>query len=160
VHQRAAFAESFRMTNAESRAIFAAERRIPMQKTTLGAVALILTALLGIATAITSLDARLTEAEGRALADLRRTACNARALTFDAQLACARIEPDTGWAVHRLPIPGFFGLITWLTLGFGLAMLARPDEDSVADMGSTEERERQRKLALAAQAKLREEEAK
>jgi hypothetical protein len=131
-----------------------------MQKTTIGAVALILTVLLGIATAITLLDARMTEEEGRALADLRRTACNARALTFEGQLACAKIEPNTGWAVHRLPVPGFLGLITWLTLGFGLAMLARPDEDSAADLGSTEERERQRKLALAAQAKLREEEAK
>jgi len=131
-----------------------------MQKSMIGTAALLLTALLGIATAITLLDARITEAEGRALADLRRPACNARALTFEAQLACARIEPDTGWAVHRLPIPAFFGLITWLTLGFGLAMLAKPNEDSAADMGSTEERERQRKLALAAQAKLREDEAK
>ena len=131
-----------------------------MQKSTIGTTALILTAVLGILTAITSLDARLTEAEGRALADLQRQACNARALIFEAQLACARIEPDTGWAVHRLPIPGFFGLITWLTLGFGVAMLAKPDEDSPADMASTEERERQRKLALAAQEKMREEQSK
>ena len=131
-----------------------------MQKTTIGAVALILTALLGIATAITLLDARMTEEEGRALADLRRTACNARALTFEGQLACARIQPESGFVVARMGIAGFFALATLITLGFGLAMLARPDEDSAADMGSTEERERQRKLALAAQAKLREEEAK
>ena len=131
-----------------------------MERTTIGTTALILTAVLGILTAITLLDARLTEAEGRALADLQRQACNARALTFEAQLACARIEPDTGWAVHRLPIPGFFGLITWLTLGFGLAMLAKPDEDSPADMASTEERERLRKRALAAQEKMREEQSK
>jgi hypothetical protein len=131
-----------------------------MQKSTIGTAALLLTALLGIATAISLLNARMTEEEGRAIATLQRQACLARTFPPNDLSRCPPLEPETGWVVHRLPIAGFFGLITWLTLGFGAAMLARPDEDTAADLGSTEERERQRKLAMAAQAKLREEEAK
>jgi hypothetical protein len=149
------------MTNAEGRAIFTAERRIlPMEKSTIGKGALVLAMLLCIAAGLSLLEARTTPAEAKALADLRRIGCNAQALTFDAQLACARIQPESGFVVARMGVAGFFGLATLITLGFGLAMLARPNVDKLPDMGRTEERERQRRLALAAQAKMREEEAK
>ena len=131
-----------------------------MEKSTIGKGALAFAILLALATGLSLLEARTTPAEAKALADRRRIGCNAQALTFDAQLACARIQPETGFVVARMGIAGFFGLATLITLGFGLAMLAKPNEDKLPDMGRTEERERQRKLALAAQAKLREEKAK
>ncbi len=128
-----------------------------MEKSTIGKGALVLAILLGIATGLSLLEARTRPEEAKALADLRRIACNAQALTFDAQLACARIQPEPGFVVARMGIAGFFGLATLITLGFGLAMLARPNADKLPDMGSTADRERQRRLALAAQEKLREE---
>ncbi len=131
-----------------------------MEKSTIGKGALVLAMLLCIAAGLSLLEARTTPAEAKALADLRRIGCNAQALTFDAQLACARIQPESGFVVARMGVAGFFGLATLITLGFGLAMLARPNVDKLPDMGRTEERERQRRLALAAQAKMREEEAK
>ena len=160
VHQRATFAESFRMTNAQAFAIFAAERRIPMQKSTIGKGALVFAAVLGILTALSVIAARTSPEEAKALAELKRMGCNAMATTFDAQLACARIQPEAAFITEKLKISGFFAITTLMSLGFGLAMLARPDADKPADMGSTEERARQRRLTLAAQEKLREEQSK
>lgn len=127
-----------------------------MEKSTIGKFALALCGVFILLTAFSVLSAQTTPEEAKALANLRRAACNAQALTFDAQLACARIQPESGFVVARMGIAGFFGLATLITLGFGLAMLAKPNEDKLPDMGSTPERERQRRLALAAQEKLRE----
>lgn len=131
-----------------------------MERTTIGKFALALCGVFILLTAISVLSAQTTPGEAKALATLRRAACNAQALTFDAQLACARIQPESGFVIARMGTAGFFGLAALITLGFGLAMLARPDTDRPADMGRTEERERQRKLALAAQAKMRAEQSK
>ena len=131
-----------------------------MERTTIGKGALVLAAVLGIVTALSVIAARTSPEEAKALADLKRIGCNAMATTFEAQLACARIQPEAAFITEKLKISGFFAITTLMSLGFGLAMLARPDADKPADMGSTEERARQRKLALAAQEKLREEQSK
>jgi hypothetical protein len=131
-----------------------------MERTTIGKLALALCGVFILLTIFAVMEARTTPAEAKALADLRRIGCNAQALTFDAQLACARIQPESGFVVARMGVAGFFGLATLITLGFGLAMLAKPDTDRPADLASTAERDRQRRLALAAQEKLRKEKSK
>lgn len=126
-----------------------------MERNTIGRIALALFGALLLLTILAVVSARMTPEEASAVAALRRATCDAKALTFDAQLACGRIQPEAGFIMARLNLAGFFGLAALITLGFALAMLAKPNADRPADMGSQAERARQRRLALAAQEKLR-----
>ena len=132
-----------------------------MEKSTIGKGALILAAMLGLFTAASLLAARTSPEEARALAELRRIGCAAQAFTIEAQTRCQQIQPEPAFITERLKISGFFAITTLMALGFGLAMLAKPDGYSPPPrLDSQRERDRQRRLALAAQEKLREERAK
>ena len=131
-----------------------------MQKSKIGVAALVLAAFFAVLTAMHLVLARLTDEESRASTQLKRETCLAQAIMPADQARCRSIEPETGFVVARLPIPGFFAITTLMALGFGLAMLAKPDADKPADIRSISDRERQRRLTLAAQEKLREERAR
>lgn len=128
-----------------------------MKRTSIGKFAIALCGIFILLTIFAIMAAQMTPEEASTLAAARRIACNAQAITFDAQLACARIKPEGGFVIARMGVAGFFGLAALITLGFGLAMLAKPTSDAPADLTNTDERARQRRLALAAQEKLREE---
>jgi hypothetical protein len=150
------------MTNAARIARLATERSIrPMQKSSIGKGALVLAALLGLLTVLSLVAARTSPEEAKALADLRRIGCMAQAITIDAQTRCREIQPESAFITDRLKISGFLAITTLMSLGFGLAILARPDgTEAPGRRTEQDERARQRRLTLAAQEKLREERAK
>lgn len=130
-----------------------------MNRTQIGVFALFLFAGLAIATLISTAGAQATPEELRALTALKRATCLADARIFEQQLACQRLTIDSAWIMPRLAIAGALAFSALMTLGYALAMLARPagtpaPED---DLTPDQKREQARYLALQAQHKLREE---
>lgn len=130
-----------------------------MDRTQVGVFALFVFGGLALATLFSVSGAQATPEELRALGEMKRASCLAGARIFEQQLACQRTTVESAWIMPRLAIGGFFAFSALITLGYALAMLARPAGAATAEDELTpdQKREQARYLALQAQHKLREE---